>query len=191
MIRKKVGGKFYDMKNLDAELLRVGRLWKRNARAKLQRDNKNATGTLTKSMKVRTGSERGNAFVDLTPSAPYWQFVDLGVRGAGPMTDYDRSKGYPFPRQEESPFRFRNKWPPIPKIEKWIKVKGIQGRDNKGRFISHKSFAFLISRAIFRRGIKPTFFISDTGERIERKYAASIAQAFADDLAVILQNRTQ
>ena len=45
---------------------------------------------------------------------------------------------------------------PIPALLNWIKVRGIRGRNKKGRFISNLSFAFAIRQNIFRFGIRPT-----------------------------------
>jgi hypothetical protein len=46
--------------------------------------------------------------------------------------------------------------PPISPIEEWIKAKKIQFQDKRGRNLSTKSMAFIISRSIGIKGIKPT-----------------------------------
>jgi hypothetical protein len=46
--------------------------------------------------------------------------------------------------------------PPISPIEEWIKAKNIQFQDKRGRNLSTKSMAFIISRSIGKKGIKPT-----------------------------------
>ena len=46
-------------------------------------------------------------------------------------------------------------------INQWVKRKGIQFRDRKsGRYLSYKSTAFLISRSIYQKGIKPSLFFT-------------------------------
>jgi hypothetical protein len=45
---------------------------------------------------------------------------------------------------------------PIDAIEKWIKQRGLKGRDKKGRFITNRSFAFGIQKNIKKFGIKPS-----------------------------------
>lgn len=162
---------------LEAEMKRVMRLWRRNAQAKLRREDKNSTGTLTRSMKTIITQENGQLIADITPRVNYWQFVDGGVRGA---------RTSPYARQGENPsggtpFRFKDKKPPLNVIKDWMKQRGIKNRDSKGRFKQGDGLAYAIQNAIFSRGIKPTFFLSDTGKRIEAKYANSIATAYAED----------
>lgn len=45
---------------------------------------------------------------------------------------------------------------PISSILDWIKVRGLQGRNKKGRFIPRLSFAFAIQQSIFKYGIRPS-----------------------------------
>lgn len=44
---------------------------------------------------------------------------------------------------------------PISAILDWIKVRGLQGRNKKGRFIPRLSFAFAIQTNIYKFGIRP------------------------------------
>ena len=75
-------------------------------------------------------------------SEDYAQFIDQGVRG----------KSHDYAQSRNSPFKFRNKQPPSRAFEKWIKIKGIKGRDKKtGRFITDKSLTFLIARSIYKK----------------------------------------
>jgi hypothetical protein len=114
------------------------------AKANLTRGRKRATGTLYNSVKYKLVQ---------TPTGPYIEFlyVDYGeyVEGGRRM-----NAKFP-PNPSSSPDK-----PPSP-ILKWIKVKGIRGRDKQGRFISDKSLTYLISRSISKKGIKPFPFYAD------------------------------
>lgn len=55
---------------------------------------------------------------------------------------------------------------PISAIEKWIKERGLQGRDKKGKFIKRKSFAFAIQNNIKKFGIRPANFLDVALEMI-------------------------
>lgn len=159
---------------LSKELKRTSALWRRNAQNALKRQDRNASKALYHSMKTRLNvDELGNPGASITPSVPYWEYVDLGVKGA---------KKSPFPRQRKSPFRYRTKQPPIQPLVDWAKTRGITPRDEKGRFMSFQQFGFMVSRTIWYRGLKPSYFLTDTGKYIEEKYTETLATAFATDL---------
>ena len=86
--------------------------------------------------------------------ANYGKFVDKGVSGNKVKRSFQDYKG----KTETSPFKYTTKQPPSGIIEKWIKRKGLKGRDKKGRFITHKSLSFLIARSIKKKGIQGISF---------------------------------
>jgi hypothetical protein len=55
---------------------------------------------------------------------------------------------------------------PINVLEKWIKDRGLQGRDKEGKFIKRKSFAFAIQNNIKKFGIRPSNFLDVALETI-------------------------
>tara|TARA_R100001594_G_scaffold19858_2_gene38672 strand:+ start:1585 stop:2127 length:543 start_codon:yes stop_codon:yes gene_type:complete len=116
----------------------------------------------------------------------YWKFVDEGVRGAGGFKGSGRARG------KGSPFRFGSgkfggTWNKFKKsIKNWIRKKGLKGRDKKGRFIKVESFAFLIQRSIFQRGLQRTQFFSKPFTEQLNKQTDIITEAFADDLQIAL-----
>jgi hypothetical protein len=68
----------------------------------------------------------------------------------------------------------------------WFKTKGYKGRDQEtGRFITDRAFGFALQNTIFKRGLKPSYFISKTGNNILKKYSQSIGDAVAQDIANI------
>ena len=85
----------------------------------------------------------------------YGTFVDKGVSGnkqKRTFKDYEN-------KTVSSPYKYTNKQPPPGILAKWIKKKGIKGRDKKtGRFISNMSLAFIMGRAIKRDGIQGISF---------------------------------
>jgi len=111
----------------------------------------------------------------------YWQFVDEGVKGVGGFKGSGRARG------QGSPFKYSSKMPPRTPLIKWIKSKGLKGRDAKGRFISNNSFGFLIQRSIFQRGLTRTQFFSKPFTEQFNKQTDNITKAFADDLEIALE----
>ena len=120
---------------LDQEIIKAEQQWAQQvvtkAKSILIQNKKVASGRLVNSIKYNVNSQGKISFT----YAPEGKWVSQG-----------RRRGARFP-------------PPAP-ITKWIKEKGIKGRDKKtGRFISDKSLTFLISRGIVRKGIKPLPFM--------------------------------
>jgi len=176
-----IGGKTYPMTNLNKTLEKIGKMWRKNARISLRMQDKVNTGALYDSMPVIVGEDSDGYYVNITPQVHYWEFVDKGVQGA--------SKNI-FARQSESPFKFgANKTRGLRgAIDKWVIQKGIQGtRDAQGRFTPRKSLVYAISNAIWNRGLKPTFFISDTMKRLKSKALLWLAQALGEDVASALR----
>ena len=105
-------------------------------------------------------------------SEDYGPFIDQGVRGKN--HDYSQSKN--------SPFKFKSKQPPSRVFDKWIKTKGIKGRDKKtGRFITNKSLSFLIARSIYKKGIRATMFFTKPFEAGFEKYSDEMIQGLIND----------
>lgn len=55
---------------------------------------------------------------------------------------------------------------PVGSLMRWIKERGLKGRDKKGRFMTDKSFAFAIQKNIKRFGIRPANFLDISFEKI-------------------------
>lgn len=95
----------------------------------------------------------------------------------------------------ESGRRKGAKMPPPSKLLNWIKVKPIpRFRDKKGRYISYQSQAFLIARAIGKKGIKPFPFMTDAVEQAQNDLLymleEAIAEAFTQDMVALEQLRS-
>lgn len=181
----KLGGKTYPMPVVTKTLDRIGRIWRKNARISLRMQGKVNTGYLYDSIPVIVGSDKNGFYVNITPQAHYWEFVDKGVQGATRNI---------FARQAQSPFKFGSgKGGPGLRgaINKWVRQKGFQFQSrqegSRGQFLSYDSTAFLVSRAVWNRGLKPTFFMSDTKKRIEKKAKVWLAAAFGKDFANALK----
>ena len=195
----KIGGMNVPMKYTSKELMRVGKLWKRNAKAALKKQGHVATGELFQSMHPKLSlDKKGNPQVVLTPDVDYWKFVDLGVKGAGgearkTTSKYSKknNKGKMWKQNApNSPFSYKTERPPLTDILDWMKIKNIKPRSKgTGKFAkgTHKGLAFGIQESIFKQGLKPSYFITATQKRIEKKYSVPIALAYTKDIAQALK----
>mgnify|MGYP003638332196 FL=1 len=82
-------------------------------------------------------------------------------------------------------------------IKKWVKARRFQFRDKKtGKFMSYNSTAFLISRSIYNKGIKPSLFFTKPFENAFKKLPDELIESFGLDIEDFLaytlkQDRTK
>lgn len=122
---------------------------------KLAANNVNASGELSNSVKYLLKNKNSIFEIDLE-LADYWKYVEDG-RKAG-------------------------KFPPISKIENWIKVKQILPTAYQGKLPSVKQLAYLIARKIARKGIKPRPLLANSVDELNRIYFSKIEEALSIDL---------
>ena len=97
------------------------------------------------------------------------------------------------PRQAKSPYKFGtgtgNKGELTEAIRQWRKRKGLkQWRDLKtGRYISYESQVLLIARAIYNRGLAPTYFIERPLKGMEMEMRKRLTAAYVKDIEAHLQ----
>ena len=78
--------------------------------------------------------------------------------------------------------------PPRGVIDRWIVSKPLKAaRDKKGRFVTRKSLAYLIQRAIYQRGLERTQFFTRPFTTQLKKQEKKILEAFANDLETELK----
>ena len=149
----------------------------KQARFILEEEDKNASGNLSKSMNHSFQIDDKQFVLSFDfEGAPYWDFVESGVRGAVSEK-----------KAPDSPFKFGSgtgeKGKLVPAIDRWTVVKPIKAvRDAKGRFIPRKELVRKIAINVYRHGIKPTPFIRPTMRILFKKYKSKIEQAMASDI---------
>ena len=80
----------------------------------------------------------------------------------------------------ESGRRKGSRFPPPAPILKWIKIKGIKGRDTKtGKFIKDKTLVFLFQRAISRDGIKAVPFMQLAIDKATQQLLVELEKSIA------------
>ena len=140
-------------KSLQNELNKFAKYVIQQSRSNLSKSDKNVSKELYNSLGYNVevtdkGAELGFSMEQ------YGEFQDKGVRGKSSSA-----------KAPNSPFRFGSgtgkKGGLTNSIDKWVRRRGIQFKDRKsGRFLSYQSTAFLISRNIYQKGIKPSLFFT-------------------------------
>jgi hypothetical protein len=150
------------------------------SRNNLTRTKHNNTSSLYKSLNGEVVTEKNFTIVGFQMN-DYGTFVDLGVKG---KTSSNKAPN--------SPYKFGSgsgqKGGLTKGINKWVKQKGFQFRDKKtGRFLSYESTAYLITRSIFHKGIKPSLFFTKPFEAGYKKYIeVDLIKAFGQDVETIV-----
>ena len=122
-----------------------------NAKSILRRYKKVASGNLVNSITYKVSSNGD---------------ISFEYAGEGVYVESGRRRGARFP-------------PPAP-ILRWIKIKGIKGRDRTtGRFIKDKALVFLIQRAISRDGIKPVPFMQLSIDKATQQLMVDLEKSIA------------
>jgi hypothetical protein len=105
----------------------------------------------------------------------YGAYQDLGVKGKKSSS-----------KAPKSPFKFGSgtgKEGGLTKgIFNWVKKRRIQFKDRKsGRFLSYESTAFLITRGIYNKGMKPSMFFTKPFEAAYRNLPDELVASFGLD----------
>lgn len=140
-------------KALQEELNKFAKYVIQQSRSNLSKSDKNVSKELYNSLGYNVGLTTKGAELGFSMEQ-YGEFQDKGVRGKTSSA-----------KAPNSPFRFGSgtgkKGGLTNSIDKWVRRKGIQFKDRKsGRFLSYQSTAFLISRSIYQKGIKPSLFFT-------------------------------
>lgn len=150
------------------------------SRSNLSKTGHNNSKSLYNSIKGEVVTEDGFTIVGFQ-MADYGTFVDLGVKGKTSST-----------KAPNSPYKFGSgtgkKGGLTQGINKWVKQKGFQFRDKKsGKFLSYDSTAYLITRSIFHKGIKPSLFFTKPFEAGYKKYIdVDLMKAFGQDIETMV-----
>lgn len=140
----------------------------------------NNTGVLSNSIKGEIVTEDKFTIIGFSMSN-YGAFKDKGVKG--------KSSSQKAPN---SPYKFGTgsgiKGGLTKGIDRWVRTKGFQFRDKtSGKFMSYQATAFLITRSIFHKGIKPSLFFTKPFEAGYKKYIdVDLIKAFGQDVETMV-----
>lgn len=152
------------------------------ARANLTRGGKNVTKELYNSIE-------GDVFVSKSTSSigiyfemeDYGSYQDQGVKGKTSSS-----------KAPNSPYKFGSgtgkKGGLTEGIEKWVKSRRFQFRDDKGKFLSYKSTSYLITRSIWNKGMKPSYFFTKPFEKAFKNLPDEIVERYGLDLETLIKN---
>jgi len=150
------------------------------SRSNLTKGGKNVSKDLYNSLKGEIVTENNFTIVGFKMD-DYGAFQDQGVKGKTSSL-----------KAPNSPFKFGSgtgvKGGLTQGIDKWVRAKGFQFRDKKsGKFLSYQSTAYLITRSIFHKGIKPSLFFTKPFEAGYKKYIdVDLVKAFGADVETMV-----
>jgi hypothetical protein len=172
-----------DLSAIEKVLFEYAEEFQKMASRQLRRANKISTGKLEDSISFEV-TETDEGFELALKVLDYYKFVDQGVRGAGANS-----------KNNTSPYKYRDKMPPIKEILKWIKQKGslkASAEDQKrglskaqkssralratAKKLKPKTLAFLIARKIQQRGLPYTGFWERSFEKTFKGLDVKLAE---------------
>lgn len=156
----------------------------RQSKSNLTRGDKNVKKQLYNSIK-------GDSFVGKNSLGIYFEmeeygeFQDLGVKGKSSSA-----------KAPNSPFRFGTKTGAkdglTEAIRQWVRDRRIQFRERegkgiKGQLLSYNQTAYLITRSIYQKGIKPSRFFSKPFEVGFKRLPDDVVESYGLDLEKLMK----
>jgi len=148
------------------------------SRAILSKKGKNVSNELFRSLKGNVKAMPNSIFVDFEMEE-YGYYQDRGVKG--------KTSTYPEIAQYGTLAKFGSgkgkKGGLSGGIKKWVEAKRFQFRNKEiGKFMSYQSTAYLITRSIWNKGIKPSLFFTKPFERAFKKLPNELIEKFGLDV---------
>jgi hypothetical protein len=158
------------------------------AKLNLQRDNKNVSSNLSKSLSHEFDEDE-QGFILRFLGAKYGKYVDKGVRGA--INPYSGKDAAQKPFDKKTVYAYTDKMPPPSKLDKWIVRRGLAPRE-RGKFTARridtagfqKSIQFLVARSIYSKGIKASMFFTKPFQ----KYVTQLEKEIFTEFDVSIEN---
>ena len=122
---------------------------------KIVNDDSVASGKLLNSIRY-IFNKNNTSFEISMEMAEYWKYVEDG--------------------------RKSGKFPPISAIREWVKVKPVIPRPYNGKLPTENQLAFLISRSISKKGIRPRPIFDDSLDDAMRDFENGLEDAFTKDV---------
>jgi len=165
------------------------------AQKNLKQANKISTGGLSESMRFESTEMPGGLSLKIFVN-DYYKFIDEGVQGAGPKS-----------KNRTSPYKYKNKMPPIVEIMKWMRTnvnaaaiddqktklsklqkKRKRLKETVKRADSIRKVAFMFAKSIQMRGFKKTGFWSRAFDESFKDFGPKMAEAMGADIRIDLRN---
>lgn len=150
------------------------------SRTNLTKGDKNVTSELYTKLKgdVKAMPNSIGVYFEMPQ---YGQFQDKGVKGK-----------FSSLKAPNSPFKFGSgtgkKGGLTEGIQKWVKARRIQFKRKDGKFMSYESTAFLITRSVYNKGIRPSLFFTKPFEAGYKKYITEdLIKGFALDVEDLMK----
>ena len=163
---------------IDKALQRFVKYVTSQSKANLTRKDKNVRGKLYNSIKGNAKVNPNSIEVSFEME-DYGTFQDLGVRG---KTSSQKAPNSPYRFGTGSAKNEEGK-KMVEHIETWVRDRRIQFNDREsGRFLSYQQTAFLITRAVYNKGIEASRFFTKPFEKGFEKLPEEIIEAYALDV---------
>jgi len=158
-------------KLLREELNKFAKYVIQQSRSNLTKGKKNTSKELYNSLGYDIESSKDSTSMAFK-MADYGKFQDLGVKGK------DSSAKAP-----NSPYKFgtgSGKKGGLTKgIDKWVRRRGIQFRDKKGKFLSYEQTGYIITRSVYKTGMKASMFFTKPFQRAFKRLPDDLVKAYS------------
>lgn len=165
-------------KRLIEVMPKLGNLVVKEARKTLKSQDKVVSGALYDSLQYQITTGKDTLEITFDAGVPYWDFVNLGVKGAkssakAPNSPYQFGTGSYTGNQT-----LRGG------IDRWVIRKPIEGvRDRKtGRFVPRKQLVRWISNVVWNTGIAPSNYYTLAIDQGWKRYKKRMAVAIGLDV---------
>jgi hypothetical protein len=159
-------------KYLRDELNKFAKYVIQQSRSNLTKGKKNASKELYNSLGYEVSQSAKTTSLAFN-MADYGKFQDRGVSGTK--------------NKYNTPYSYTTKMPPRKAFDKWIVRKGIAPRGKGGKFLSRQSLQYLIARAIYQKGIKPSLFFTKPFERAFKRLPDDLIKQYSIGLEKQIQ----
>jgi hypothetical protein len=147
----------------------------KQARTNLSKGDRNVSRKLYNSLKGEAKVYAKGYYLNFQMEE-YGNYQDKGVKGK-------RSSS----RAPNSPYKFGSgkgkKGGLTEGIQRWVKARKFQFKDKKGKFMSYDATAWIITRSIYAKGLRPTLFFTKPFEAAYKR----LPQELVNDLKIDLE----